>query len=106
MRTSVRESQRLGRLVALKLNKARGPVAVLLPTRGFSAYDRRGKPFFYPRADAAFIRVLRQYLAPAVEVREFNCHINDDEFGRAAAWKLLELLRGAPPAGPARGGKT
>lgn len=93
MRTSVAESLRLGRLVAQKLNKAKGRTAVLLPTRGFSAYDKRGKPFFNPRADLAFINALKQHIGPRVEVRELNCHINDEEFGRAAAWKLLEFMR-------------
>jgi uncharacterized protein (UPF0261 family) len=112
MRTSVSESRRLGRLVALKLNRARGPVAVLLPLRGFSAYDKRGKAFFNPKADLAFIKALERHLAPRVEVIELNCHINDEEFGRAAAWKLLEFMRmdarqgaeGPPPSNVKRGG--
>jgi predicted TIM-barrel enzyme len=46
MRTTRSENARLGDWMAEKLNRARGPVGLVLPLRGFSAYDIAGGPFF------------------------------------------------------------
>lgn len=93
MRTSIKENQRLGEMVASKLNKAKGKVALLIPLRGFSAYDKKGHPFHKPKVDHAFIKSFRQHINRGVEVVELDCHINDEEFASAAAWKLLEFMK-------------
>ncbi len=76
MRTTPEENAALGALMADKLNRAAGPSAVVLPMRGFSAYDIEGGPFFDPRADAAFCDALTARLAPNIPVRRVDAHIN------------------------------
>jgi uncharacterized protein (UPF0261 family) len=44
MRTSVEESTKLAFVMAQRLNQARGPVAVLIPRKGFSKYDHEKGP--------------------------------------------------------------
>lgn len=92
MRTTPEENDRLGKEIAEKASASRGPTAVLLPLRGVSAIDREGQPFWWPEADAALFGSLRHWLAPQVEVRELDLHINDPEFARAAARTLLRFL--------------
>jgi uncharacterized protein (UPF0261 family) len=92
MRTTPDENAELGRIAAGKLNRAEGPVVVLLPKRGVSAIDREGQPFDDPAADAAFREALKSALDPRIPVRELDLHINDEPFADAAAAALLEML--------------
>ena len=92
MRTTADECRRLGRLLAEKLNAARGPVRVLLPERGVSMIDAEGQPFHDPDADAALFDAIREHAGPAVEVRGIDAHINDPAFATAVADAVLELL--------------
>lgn len=93
MRTTPEECAELGKIIAQKLNAARGPVAVFIPLRGFSAIDVEGKPFYDPEADRALIEALKANLAPHVEVHEWDTDINDPAFARAMAARLDELIR-------------
>ena len=66
--------------VALKLNKAKGPVKVLLPLKGFSFPNREGHELWDPVGNEVFLKTLKAKLAPAVAVEEVDAHINDPEF--------------------------
>jgi uncharacterized protein (UPF0261 family) len=92
MRTTAEESARLGEIIAAKLNRATGPVTLLLPLRGVSAIDREGQPFHDPAADTALFDALRRHVADAVVVRELDLHINDPEFADDVAATLLASL--------------
>ncbi len=88
MRTSRAENEKLGQLMAEKLNRALGPVTVAIPRRGFSACDRNSGPLRDPGADRAFVRALSKHLRGGIEVREIDAHINDDRF----AWEICSML--------------
>jgi uncharacterized protein (UPF0261 family) len=92
MRTTAAENAELGRIMAEKLNRAEGPVYVLLPLRGVSAIDREGQPFHDPEADAAFRAALKAGLDARVPVRELDLNINDEAFADAAAEALLGMI--------------
>ena len=83
VRLTARESAQVGARLASKLNEARGPVEVLVPLRGFSAYDVSGGAFADPVADAAFLEALERKLNPSVPLREIDLHVNDPEFADA-----------------------
>jgi uncharacterized protein (UPF0261 family) len=91
MRTTPEENAEIGAGIARKLSAAKGPVAVLLPKRGVSAIDRIGQPFDDPAARKALHDAIRSGL-DGVGVEELDLHINDPEFGEAAARKLIELM--------------
>jgi uncharacterized protein (UPF0261 family) len=105
MRTTPEENDRLGREIAEKASAARGPAAVLVPSRGVSAIDKEGQPFWWPEADAALFQSLRNWLSPQVELIALDLHINDPAFAEAAAHILLRWLRqeGCAAAGTASG---
>jgi uncharacterized protein (UPF0261 family) len=92
MRTTTEENAALGRLIARKLNTAKGPVSVYMPTAGVSMLDAPGEPFHDPAADAALFDALRSGLGPAIERVEVAVNINDPAFGRAMADRLHELV--------------
>lgn len=92
MRTTPDECGEIGRRIAAQLNRAKGPVVVLIPKRGVSMIDREGQPFHDPAADEALFAGLRGALRGDIRVRELDAHINDAEFAHALADELLALL--------------
>ena len=92
MRTTPEECAELGRILAEKLNAAKGPVTLFLPLRGVSAIDQGDQPFCWPEADTALFTSLRQHVRPPVQLVELDLHINDAAFAKAMADRLLELL--------------
>lgn len=92
MRTTVDECREIGRRIAAQLNRATGPVVVMLPNRGVSMIDREGQPFHDAEADAALFASLREGLREEIRVRELDAHVNDPEFAHALADELLALL--------------
>jgi uncharacterized protein (UPF0261 family) len=78
---------------AEKLNKARGPVKILFPTRGWSSLDREGSVLHYPTEDRVFIEELRRRLKPEIEVEELDCHLEDTEFALALVDAFAKMER-------------
>ena len=93
MRTTKEENAQLGRIMAEKLNKAKGATTVLIPKQGVSAIDQEGQPFYDAEADAAFIENLKANLSTNVTLIEMDNHINDDAFVSKLADVLLESLK-------------
>jgi len=79
-RTSKGELEKVARSIAERANRATGPVAILIPLRGFSEASRQGAPLHDPEADRVFIDTLKKHLEKKIPVIEIDCHINDDEF--------------------------
>ncbi|HEV7405804.1 MAG TPA: Tm-1-like ATP-binding domain-containing protein [Chthoniobacteraceae bacterium] len=94
MRTNVAECAELGRIIAEKVSASRGPVAVMIPTKGVSVISTEGGPFHDPEADAALFTALKQGLRKDIPVVEMANRINDVEFAEASAHKLIELMAG------------
>ncbi len=92
MRTTPEECAAIGRITAARLNRANGPVTVLIPLQGVSAIDKLGGPFYSPEALASYRSALKATLSSAIELVEMDAHINDDSFARAATELLLRSL--------------
>ncbi len=93
MRTTKDECAELGRIIARKLNAAKGPLTVFVPLRGVSMIDVADKPFYDAEADAALMGELRAGLRPGVELVEVDTDINDPAFATAMAERLDALYR-------------
>ncbi len=100
MRTDADEFRALGRLVAERVNAARGPVVVMIPTLGYSEHTKRmthgldGReigPWKQPEIDAVFVATLRAHLADAKLV-ELDAHINDAAFADACVEEFLAMV--------------
>lgn len=92
MRTTAEECREIGRRIAENLNKATGPVTLMLPLQGVSMLDREGEPFHDPAANAALFAALRERVRPPVELVELDLHINDTAFADAVFERLVALM--------------
>jgi uncharacterized protein (UPF0261 family) len=97
VRATHAEMIELGHLFAARLNLARGPVVVAVPTQGLSIPNVPGGAFWDPAADAAFLATVRADLRADIPVSTFACHVNDPAFGIAVAEIFIDLM--AEPAG-------
>lgn len=96
MRLNREEMEVLGRTLAEKLNKASGPVKVIIPRKGFSSWDREGGVFFDPQADEGFIRALREQLSGEMELKVVDLHINDPAFAQVLFGEFKALMGRVP----------
>jgi uncharacterized protein (UPF0261 family) len=101
MRTTPEECAELGRIIADKLNGARGPVTIFVPLKGVSLIATEGQVFHDPAADEALFGTLRENLDPEVDLRELDLDVNDPEFAHALADRLHALYE-AWSSAPAR----
>ena len=78
--------------MAGKLNKALGPVKVLIPLGGWSSLDRRGTDFYNAELDKAFVDELKKQLKRDIEVREVDIDLDTPEFAQAIVDALDEIM--------------
>ncbi len=93
-RTTSGELIEVAKQVAKKLNKAKGPVMVLIPLRGWSSLDKEGMPLYDPEADRAFVHELKIHLDPKFSIIELDHHLNTREFAQEAVNRFLNLYEG------------
>jgi len=96
MRLEAQEMELVGRTMAEKLNRARAPVKVIVPLKGFSIWDREGGVFYDPEANRALIEALLGNLREGIEVMEVELHINDPEFADLLYAEVKRTLELAP----------
>ena len=92
-RTTADEVAEIGRLVAGKLNQAKGPVTVVVPTLGWSSLSENDTELYDPEADAAFVPALQEAIDAQVVVREVEKALNTKSFGRLLARTLDEMIQ-------------
>jgi len=80
-------------VMARKLNKALGPTVLLIPTQGFSEYDKPGGRFYDPEGRSAFIETLKSHIEPSIKVIELDLHINAPEFSQEAVAIFDSLMK-------------
>ena len=88
------ELSHVGKVVAEKLNRAKGPTRVFIPLKGFSHPDREGLPHWEPEGNQAFIDSLKEFLDQSIPVIELNAHINDPEFIDPVTAAFLSMMKG------------
>ena len=97
IQATVKEMAETGKVIASRLNRSRGPVAVVIPLRGFMGYDRPGGKLNYPEGRTAFIDTLRNHLSPAIEFISMDCHINDSAYAEKVTDTALRLFKAGVP---------
>ncbi|MCH8008149.1 MAG: Tm-1-like ATP-binding domain-containing protein [Chloroflexi bacterium] len=91
MRTTVDENRQIGAEIARKTAASTGPSVILLPLDGVSAIDKEGQPFDDPAAREALFAAIREHHGD-VELVELPHHINDAEFAKEAALRLMKMI--------------
>jgi len=92
MRTSIKENKKMGEIFAEKANRAKGPVAFLIPLQGVSILDGNGQLFCDRDADKAMFRAIKSNLRRGIPVIEMDNNINDPEFAAKAVEIILDLM--------------
>jgi uncharacterized protein (UPF0261 family) len=91
----------LAEVMAERLNLATSPVSVVIPTGGWSFYNRDGLHFRDQEADQAFAKALRRHLQPETPIQELHDHINDPSFATQLVELFEQFWRDASSAAPA-----
>jgi uncharacterized protein (UPF0261 family) len=93
VRANQQEMEALGRLFASRLNPAKGPVRIAVPTGGLSIPNLPGGVFWDPDADQAFLEQLRENIREEIPVETYPYHVNDPQFGRIAADLFIKMMK-------------
>jgi uncharacterized protein (UPF0261 family) len=78
--------------MAGKLNKALGPIKVIIPLGGWSSLDRRGTDFYNAELDRTFVNELKKQLKRNIEVREVDSDLDTPEFAQAIVDAFDEIM--------------
>jgi uncharacterized protein (UPF0261 family) len=98
VRTTAEDLIELGRTVAGKLNRAKGPATVVIPMKGWSEADAAGKPLYEPDINRVFVSELKALLDSHIKVVEADFHINDREFAHLVVSELHQAMEAIRPA--------
>ena len=80
-------------LYAEKINKAKGPIKLVVPLRGWSSLEREGSPLLDPEEDQIFIRELKKNLRVPLDMEEVDCNLEDVETARALVESLDRFIQ-------------
>ncbi len=92
IRLSADELKQVAGAFAEKLNRAKGPVCVMLPLKGWSSVDYPGNATFNPEEDRVFNAVLQEKLNPDISVMEVDANMEDPAFAEAVAKAALKIF--------------
>ncbi len=71
------------KLYAEKINKAKGPVKLVIPLRGWSSIDREGSQLYDPEQDRLFVGELKKGLLVDIDIQEVDANLEDLETAEA-----------------------
>lgn len=93
IRTSKEELKGIAKIMARKINTAKGPTALLIPMKGFSKANRPGTAIYNPEEDKFYVKELKSQINGNVHIKELEMHINDTEFAQELVKMFLYLFR-------------
>ena len=92
MRTNAEECEKIAFDICSKLSHSKAPISLFIPLKGVSSIAVAGAPFHDPHADEALFSTIRRHIPRHVELVELEHAINDAEFSRALATKLITYI--------------
>jgi len=92
IRTNLDDMKSLAEIISDKLNRAKGPVKILFPMRGFSEADRQGAALFEPETNHFFVEQLKSRVNSSIDTVEVDYHINDPEFTALVVQAMHSLM--------------
>lgn len=96
VRASHEEMIQLGHIFAERLNMAKAPVIIAVPTQGLSIPNVPDGPFWNPPADADFLKTVRATIRQDIPIHTFTAHVNDPPFGQQVAHLFIEMMQMLP----------
>ncbi len=92
IRLSPEELRQVAKAFKEKLNKAKGPVRVLIPQKGWSSVDSPGNATYDPKEDRVFEEELRNGLNGDIEIIRVDANMEDPAFAQAVVEASLKIL--------------
>lgn len=92
VRSSADELRGIAAAVADKLNRSKGPVVFLIPTRGWSSLSVEGADLYDPEADRVFVSELKGLIDGRIEVQDIDTDLNAPEFADRLVETLVALM--------------
>jgi uncharacterized protein (UPF0261 family) len=81
------------KLYAEKINKAQGPIKLVVPLRGWSSLEREGSILYDPDEDQIFIEELKKNLRVPLEIEEVDCNLEDLHTAEALVNSLDRFIK-------------
>jgi uncharacterized protein (UPF0261 family) len=91
IRPNHKEMQEIGLNMAAKLNRAQGPVSIVLPLKGMSIGGLTGGSTHDPDGDRIFFDTLKQNLNPEIPLIEMDRHVNEEEFADCIFQEFIRI---------------
>jgi len=96
LRMSPKELKQVAGVFAQKLNRALGPVKILIPLRGWSSVDSPGNATYDPQEDRLFTAELRKTLKKDIQIVEVDANMEDPAFAKILIQIALEMFKEVP----------
>jgi len=82
------------RMYAEKINKAKGPIKMVVPLKGWSSIDREGSILYDPETDRMFIEELKKNLKTDIAFETVECNLEDLPTAEAIVNSLDGFMKG------------
>lgn len=92
LRASPDELRAAARVFAEKLNRAGGPVKIVVPMKGWSSVDRPGGPTYDPEEDRCFVDELRKHVFSKIAIMEIDANMEEEAFAQSVISAGMEIL--------------
>jgi uncharacterized protein (UPF0261 family) len=80
------------KLYAEKINKARGPLKLVIPLRGWSSLDREGSVLYDPQEDRLVVEELKRNLTVPLDIEEVDANLEDFQTAKALVDSLIQFM--------------
>jgi len=81
------------KLYAEKINKAKGPLKLVVPLRGWSSLDREGSVLYDPLEDRLVVEELKRNLTVPLEIEEVDANLEDFQTAKALVDSLIQFMK-------------
>ncbi|HLU19921.1 MAG TPA: Tm-1-like ATP-binding domain-containing protein [Pusillimonas sp.] len=92
VRTEAEELRKLAKHLGGLVAEAKGPVSFFVPLKGFSHHDSPQGHLHDPSLCPVFLDGVKASMPRSVNVAEFDCHINDEQFADALVDEVVRLV--------------
>lgn len=93
LRVSPDELVMVAKAFAGKLNQARGPVKIIIPTKGWSGIDGEGSVLYEPETDRIFVDELRKHLKNDIEIKEVEANLEEKKFAEEVIKAFKDVMK-------------
>lgn len=87
-----KEAADISNMIIERINQARGPVEVIMPTQGLRSFARKGEELYDPNVDQAIFAAFEKNLRKDIPLKYFDANFCDIEFSKFAADEMMNML--------------